>query len=344
MKACQLLDKAELLFPWQQQQNKEKRKQMDSDDSDEDLLDETGQVEAKKAKREAIKSLNKEKPVAETFESLNERWKKISNELQSIKAKMVLMNKPDERKNDAVGISQDTSQDSLEKFMSDIKTDQQKKDLLYSSIQSKIQKSKLKIKVSELEKEQKRVERLIKIAKPSFNFPQLKMDEKCSQLKNKKSHLTSKFLLTSSIKNKTPNKERNGKNKDLINVHEISQESHNSKNIHENIENNAISDTKPECSTTKFAFKQQQKPLHKNVSEIFNEEIDEIGFKRPSGLIIKKSPSQSTSEKQGVAHTLRKERRKAQAFDLNEENYVDWLPPVNQKGDGKTKLNEKLGY
>ena len=25
-------------------------------------------------------------------------------------------------------------------------------------------------------------------------------------------------------------------------------------------------------------------------------------------------------------------------------DYVDWLPPINQSGDGTTKLNDELGY
>ena len=27
-----------------------------------------------------------------------------------------------------------------------------------------------------------------------------------------------------------------------------------------------------------------------------------------------------------------------------DEDIEDWVPPVNQKGDGKTSLNEKFGY
>ena len=30
--------------------------------------------------------------------------------------------------------------------------------------------------------------------------------------------------------------------------------------------------------------------------------------------------------------------------DVNDENFVNWTPPVGQSGDGKTKLNDKFGY
>lgn len=36
------------------------------------------------------------------------------------------------------------------------------------------------------------------------------------------------------------------------------------------------------------------------------------------------------------------EAREADVADVDEE--ADWVPPVNQSGDGKTSLNAKFGY
>ena len=36
--------------------------------------------------------------------------------------------------------------------------------------------------------------------------------------------------------------------------------------------------------------------------------------------------------------------REAKGLDENGADVEDWIPPVNQSGDGKTSLNAKFGY
>lgn len=38
------------------------------------------------------------------------------------------------------------------------------------------------------------------------------------------------------------------------------------------------------------------------------------------------------------------EKRKGYAEDAKKEDYNMWVPPKDQTGDGKTKLNERFGY
>ena len=182
LRACQILDKAELLFPWQRQKDF-KRKKKDSSDSEDEVMDETDQYKHKKAKKLAAKSGIKE---ILNFDNLNERWKEISQELQKLKvkaAKLTLASKsqPSIIKKSEVGDDKneeekkpDTEEenvDALDAFMDDIKSSDQKP--MKTSINIKIEQSKLRMTIADLEKEQARVERLIKIAKPSFTLPVL---------------------------------------------------------------------------------------------------------------------------------------------------------------------------
>ncbi|RWS30467.1 kanadaptin-like protein [Leptotrombidium deliense] len=151
LRCCQLLDKANILFPWQAQ----KRSTTSAKDSDfeDEVIDETGDTEKKRSRKET-KTIN-------TYESLMEQWNTISSELQSLKAKLVTMNvNQAPRTTNASCTSEDATTDVLDSYMNTLQS-------VPYNINSKIEKSKLKMKISELEKRQKRTERLLKISKPN---------------------------------------------------------------------------------------------------------------------------------------------------------------------------------
>lgn len=43
-------------------------------------------------------------------------------------------------------------------------------------------------------------------------------------------------------------------------------------------------------------------------------------------------------------HKAEMEKQKGYAEDASKEDYNMWVPPTDQSGDGRTKLNEKFGY
>ena len=45
-----------------------------------------------------------------------------------------------------------------------------------------------------------------------------------------------------------------------------------------------------------------------------------------------------------VEQTLNDESKIPGDYDASDEKYATWVPPSNQTGDGRTSLNEKLGY
>jgi hypothetical protein len=69
-----------------------------------------------------------------------------------------------------------------------------------------------------------------------------------------------------------------------------------------------------------------------------------------SHLPSKSKLATNTNAHFGVGALLKEEKKTISKQNapkpdyLDKEAYVDWIPPSNQSGDGKTSLNQKLGY
>lgn len=62
----------------------------------------------------------------------------------------------------------------------------------------------------------------------------------------------------------------------------------------------------------------------------------------PSGVM--KEPKKRTRG-DGVSEASKKKSKREEVLDVSGvEEYTEWIPPQDQSGDGRTKLNEKLGY
>ncbi|OTF69828.1 coiled-coil protein, partial [Euroglyphus maynei] len=151
LRCCKLLDQASLLFAWQRKDSaREKaRKEFYDDDDDDDLLDETVKSKNKKLKKDTEK--------VENYDSLNAKWKEINTELCQLKVRLATIGLEP-------GVTPEIPEnltDSLDVFMNSLN---QKKFGL--SMNEKIEKSNLRIKIKQLEQEQTKIEKLIQLAKP----------------------------------------------------------------------------------------------------------------------------------------------------------------------------------
>lgn len=147
-----MLDKAGLLFSWQKSSRVEKRKP-DSDDED-DLLDETGEKESKRARLEALKSKK-----AENLETLTKRRDELKAEIDKLNVEVAELDKQMSASKGGHKAS-----DELDQYMQSVSASSN-----YSLNDLKIKKSKAKMKMGQLVREKERTERLIKIAQPSPN-------------------------------------------------------------------------------------------------------------------------------------------------------------------------------
>lgn len=140
------MDHAGLLFSWQAN-NTKKSKFNDFYDNDDDLIDETVKIN-KKLKKNTV----------ENYDTLNSKWLEINKELVTLKARLATIGlEPGVKPEIPDGVT-----DSLDLFYA---TMNQKKFGL--RMNEKVEKSKLRIQIKELEREQTRIEKLIKIAKPA---------------------------------------------------------------------------------------------------------------------------------------------------------------------------------
>lgn len=373
MKACQLLDRAQLLFPWQQQQSRlERRKRNEDSDSDDDLIDETGSREKKKAKREALRKQEEgEQKSVDNFESLTEKWNSVQMELAGTKARLAMLTVGSSNSKQSSDLD-----DDLDSYMKNINSRQ-----FGLSINDKIEKSKIRIKIKELEKEQFRIEKLIKLAKPSFQFV-IKTNESEIKIQETKSQDTkSEQVSSEGTKSQEAISHQAKSQIDLQNELQLSKqniqesEAQKSKSEHEIASENkklealknasealkhAREDLKYACEAHKLDIEamildseqldnealkfDNQNVIKTEAKQIEDKEIkDKHQVKQHKNVV---SSSKVMNHPQSIASVLRKEQQQQQQVNQQtfDSDYVDWLPPMNQAGDGKTHLNQKYGY
>jgi len=75
------------------------------------------------------------------------------------------------------------------------------------------------------------------------------------------------------------------------------------------------------------------------------------GVSNASELVAKTEPSEEYQKKPNKREKQRekkkekeKQQQKRKKLEEYEAKYDDWVPPLNQTGDGRTTLNEKFGY
>uniref|UniRef100_U3J077 Solute carrier family 4 member 1 adaptor protein n=1 Tax=Anas platyrhynchos platyrhynchos TaxID=8840 RepID=U3J077_ANAPP len=156
LEACRLLDARGVLRQEAVSRKRKSKNWEDEDfyDSDDDtFLDRTGAVEKKRLNRMKKAGKIEEKP--ETYDSLVAKLKESENELLEITEKLKASGKAQ---------SQPAAQDSLDEFMTEIKS---------GCTLDSVTRKKLNLRSFELRKEQQRLKGLIKLVKPT-ELPELK--------------------------------------------------------------------------------------------------------------------------------------------------------------------------
>ncbi|XP_057598467.1 kanadaptin isoform X1 [Hippopotamus amphibius kiboko] len=367
LEACRILDTLGLLRQEAVSRKRKAKNWEDEDfyDSDDDtFLDRTGLVEKKRLNRMKKAGKIDEKP--ETFESLVAKLNDAEKELSEISERLKASSK---------ALSESPSQDSLDAFMSEMKS---------GSALDGVSRKKLHLRTFELRKEQQRLKGLIKIVKPA-EIPELKKTEsQATDGENKAKKLTlplfgamkggSKFKLKTGTVGKLPPKRPElpptlMRMKDEPEVEEEEEEEEEEeqeekeKEEHEKKKMEAGSsrlqqETEPEGAVQEmspppdFTCSKETKN-HENMSQLSqveqNEDYQEISETAASC----EEPSASKNEYEKSRDELKKKKAPGPGklpptlstkYPEDDPDYCVWVPPEGQSGDGRTHLNDKYGY
>ena len=347
-----MLDSAGILFSWQKSSRAEKRRQ-ESDDED-DLLDETGEKESKRARLEALK--NKK---AESLDTLKKRSDELKAEIDKLNVELTEL---DKQMNSSRSGHQDPS-DELDQYMRSVSASGS-----YSISDLKIKKSKAKMKMGQLIREKERTERLIKLAQPSPNTFLAKhpstskvteLIEKAKAKLNKKKAEESTVLIDDEerldtgkvIEVSLPSTEQQPLKTSLafskpatkilpkVDLGEDAEEEKRKKElilIDSDEEDNAVT------KRSRIRFDPEVLQVHKlDTSE---------SVEQPEARCQPRSAPKSQSKSQPEGRAKEQPTRIAHRRDEEEEiddadKYVEWIPPEEHDTiDSRSQLNDKYGY
>nr|XP_042704453.1 kanadaptin isoform X1 [Chrysemys picta bellii] len=363
LEACRILDARGVL---RQEAVSRKRKaknweEEDFYDSDDDtFLDRTGVVEKKRLNRMKKAGKIEEKP--ETFDSLVAKLNAAEKELSEITEKLKVSGKAQ---------PQPASQDSLDEFMTEIKSG--------CSLDS-VMRKKLHLRTFELRKEQQRLKGLIKIVKPA-ELPELKPQTGSHglELESKPKKLTlplfgamkggRKFKLKTGNLGKLPvrrpdipesllkmkddgpeveEEEEDEDEEQEIKAANIGTQKTETKMAGEEVEQEtslpASSPSKNLEPTHGIGF--QSQPISKQLKTPENEyQVDLSQEKSQASERTCRTFEESPKKKTKVNGPSRLQQALSSSqYPEDDPDYCVWMPPAGQSGDGKTHLNEKYGY
>ncbi|KAK0092572.1 hypothetical protein PV326_001130 [Microctonus aethiopoides] len=324
LEACRILDRQGLLRQATHEGRKRKLRNWEEEDyydSDEDnFLDRTGTVERKREQR--MRNAGKLEEKAETYTSLIEKHSNVVKKITEIQN--TLNNHEKANKNT---MTDDSNEDALDAFMSN----------LSSALLNKTDIIQMKLQLQHLCKEQESLKKLIDIVKPA-NLPSLKLPqsiepidkstENCMEISTNSNDKHQRLEKNNSEQRLVPNKGQYG----LIKKEELGA-----------VDETKINKCYDNVDEAEVEIPIQPRQSTNNEEKIIrNSEIDQ-NVKIDENEALKKK-KRNLRKMQHRAEKVASKVEKTYDENLYKEDYSMWIPPDNQSGDGKTSLNEKLGY
>ncbi|XP_065346068.1 kanadaptin [Cloeon dipterum] len=319
LEACRLLDRQGLFRKATHEARSKKKKNWDEEgDSDDDtFLDRTGAVELKRQRKLDGKSAQK----AQTYESLVEELEKVRERISETQLELEQSEKSAE-----LISTQKAEQDELDAFMSTLSKD---------TTQDKIKRRAAKTQLLRLQQDEKRLVRLANIARPA-SLPELKVQEEVPEVSKKAAFVGSrpaaKSKSTASTSSAAPEPEP-----EAVSYPEGEEvEEEEEEDVKEVEKTESITDCEPESNAKRKlgpSIPAEMLAKYYEVEYEDDEDLDE-DYKGPKRQRVRTRHNKSNTEKSKVKTH----------YDDESGDYSTWVPPKDQKGDGRTKLNDKLGY
>jgi len=367
LEACRVLDRLGVLRPSQQTRMERKVKKWEEDDfydSDEDeFLDRTGDIEERRKRRMRLAGVGKD--TVETYDTLVGKHEAVVKEIAETETQL---NKALERRAKA---EKKSNENDLDSYLAELKKGAQV---------DKETVTKLKVKIQNLTTEKDRLVKLINIAKPA-SMPELKSSVKpklgvmigkrgskglLGKVKSVAKDSFSKPVVVQSEKSKVLEAFLE-KDEEVTKKMKLCDDGEDLKPIgydvqkKEPVPKDRIGDTSVNIVHKKIG---PEIPEHIRTELSKVEEDDKengenkvIGtldvLKDNSALGQDNMETDEDGEDKQKKRGDRGSKRRIKKVEEEPEEYYKigmdskydvWVPPQNQSGDGKTSLNEKLGY
>lgn len=360
LEACRILDRRGLLraskHESRQKKNVKKWEENDFYDSDEDeFLDRTGSLQAKRQKRmqsvKESKVQENEKAVPETFETLTEKHQIVSKEILELQERITKAKTSMEYLNSQ---QQKDNNEDLDTYMAAIES---------SADCSKTELGKLTTQLFDLKSKSKKLEKLIEIARPA-KMPGFlsgtKIENKIS-LDESGAKKTSKIMvgkmfgrklgklkpLNPNFKNTDAPSMNLPKNTDILPTSDMP--SNLITNDNQKIEKTRVVYSSVNHKEENFSLQPTDKNSVTSNSEVIKNgkatcdvEKEEQNKKVAHTNAIKRKNSEKDSN--DLQLTIPSKMNTYEVMSEQDERYTSWVPPKNQSGDGRTSLNDKYGY
>ncbi|XP_070577176.1 kanadaptin-like [Ptychodera flava] len=367
LEACQILDNHGLLRQATHESKKRKTKNWEEEDyydSDDDtFLDRTGMIEKKRLQR--MKRAGKEESVVETYDSLLTKFAAVEKEVDDIEKQLA-------EKEALADAEMAGSEDALDAFMKSIKE---------GKGTDKVSRSKLKLKLFDLRKEKARLEKLMKIAKPTVLPPLVrpaasptKKSEatrsvmvgkmpmigsmKRGKISFKKFKTEVSSTTTMTTKQEAPDEEEEEEDEEMEKADErsafpvametsraqVEKDSMVSRESHSTAIPEDVSEPEEISEHEKSSLTDQE--IKPDVPQMKTTTSHDTYMEETEGEIYAADQPSQNSTKSAEKKQDKKPSHTVLSYDLDadDEHCATWLPPEGQTGDGRTHLNDKYGY
>ncbi|XP_062535936.1 kanadaptin [Armigeres subalbatus] len=352
LEACRILDRYGLLRQATHEPRRRHKKTSDSDEDD-DFLDRTGDVERRRQRKQTKNSTE-----VHTYEDLIRRESELLEQLEAIESKL------QQRQMIQKGTRLPENDDDVDDFLTKLSEDKP---------YDKFEVRRLRLEKERLLKDHATLQKLIKIAKP-LDLPS--MNQGASGSGTSKEEMKKKMMPLFGKRNKLSKtfgiKKSEIKVGGATSTHGEEVEEEDEVEGLEEVRTEKTQETqkvKPDAKSDRVQGPSFDRKLVEQHAEKHHTEEQQVEDKNdhvdsaPVDDDSKKRKSEADHE--DVSNTLsatssasKKKRSRTRTRDRNRDNVdfddtdelqsaeknIEWVPPQDQTGDGRTSLNEKFGY